>query len=150
MRLEGPVVAQLQLVFLAGFRWLGGEMPAGELDALFPELEPGADPYRRSCCTTRPGRFRPITTAIARLLDGASDTLDVVNPYVTDRGMIRRIERAARRGVPVRLFVPENANNWACAAAQQFHHDSCSTQACGSSSTRRCCTRRRSCATAKR
>ena len=36
--------------------------------------------------------------------------------------MIRRIEDAARRGVRVRLFVPGNANNWACAAAQQFHH----------------------------
>ena len=36
--------------------------------------------------------------------------------------MIRRLERAARRGVRVRLFVPANANNWACAAAQQFHH----------------------------
>ena len=36
--------------------------------------------------------------------------------------MIRRIEQAARRGVRVRLFVPANANNWACAAAQQFHH----------------------------
>jgi hypothetical protein len=36
--------------------------------------------------------------------------------------MIRRIEQAARRGVRVRLFVPENANNWACAGAQQFHH----------------------------
>ena len=27
-----------------------------------------------------------------------------------------------RRGVRVRLFVPADANNWACAAAQQFHH----------------------------
>jgi cardiolipin synthase len=36
--------------------------------------------------------------------------------------MIRRIEAAARRGVEVRLFVPANANNWACAAAQQHHH----------------------------
>jgi cardiolipin synthase A/B len=36
--------------------------------------------------------------------------------------MINRIAAAARRGVRVRLFVPENANNWACAAAQQFHH----------------------------
>jgi phosphatidylserine/phosphatidylglycerophosphate/cardiolipin synthase-like enzyme len=26
--------------------------------------------------------------------------------------------------VRVRLFVPANANNWACAAAQQFHHGS--------------------------
>ena len=36
--------------------------------------------------------------------------------------MIRRIERAARRGVRVRLFVPASANNWACAGAQHFHH----------------------------
>jgi phosphatidylserine/phosphatidylglycerophosphate/cardiolipin synthase-like enzyme len=56
------------------------------------------------------------------MLESAAETLDVVNPYVTDRGMIRRIEQAARRGVRVRLFVPANANNWACAAAQQHHH----------------------------
>src|SRR5213078_881951 len=69
-----------------------------------------------------PGSYRPITTAIAQLFDDAVETLDVVNPYVTDRGMIRRIEKAARRGVRVRLFTPANGNNWACAAAQQFHH----------------------------
>ena len=48
--------------------------------------------------------------------------LDVINPYVTDRGMIGRIERAARRGVRVRMFVPASPNNWACGAAEQFHH----------------------------
>ena len=54
---------------------------------------------RRVVLHNAPGRYRPITDAIAQLLDGAAETLDVVNPYVTDRGMIRRIERgrAARR-----------------------------------------------------
>jgi cardiolipin synthase len=69
-----------------------------------------------------PGRLRPITTAIAELIDGAQETLDVINPYVTDRGMIGRIERAARRGARVRMFVPASPNNWACGAAEQFHH----------------------------
>ncbi len=69
-----------------------------------------------------PGRYRPITDAIAALIDGAQETLDVVNPYVTDRRMIGRIVRAAERGVRVRLFVPANPNNWACGAAEQFHH----------------------------
>jgi cardiolipin synthase len=69
-----------------------------------------------------PGKYRPITEAIASILERARETLDVINPYVTDRGMIRRIERAAHRGVRVRLFVPANANNWACGAAQRFHH----------------------------
>jgi cardiolipin synthase len=122
LRVAGPVVQQLQLVFLASFRWLGGEIPAAELDELLPEVDPGPDPLPAIVLHNAPGRYRPITQEIARLLESATSTLDVVNPYVTDRGMIRRIEDAARRGVRVRLFVPANANNWACAAAQQFHH----------------------------
>jgi len=121
LRVTGPVVEQLQLVFLGGFRWLGGEVPVSTLDELL-----SADGTHAQIPATvlhnAPGRFRPITAAIGRILDGAAETLDVVNPYVTDRGMIRRIEHAARRGVRVRLFVPANANNWACAAAQQHHH----------------------------
>jgi cardiolipin synthase A/B len=122
LRGSGPVVAQLQLVFLASFRWLGGAVPREELDGLFPPAEAGEDAIPAVVLHNAPGTYRPITDQIARMLEGARETLDVVNPYVTDRGMIRRIERAARRGVRVRLFVPANANNWACAAAQQFHH----------------------------
>lgn len=120
VRVEGPVVAQLQLVFVASTRWLGGSIPVGDVDALFPSLDPGD--IRAVILHNAPGRYRPITDAIAEMLDGAQEALDVVNPYVTDRGMIRKIEQAARRGVRTRLFVPANANNWACAAAQQFHH----------------------------
>ena len=122
LRVTGPVVAQLQLVFLAGFRWLGGTLATVELDALFPEPEESSERVPAVVLHNAPGRYRPITDAIAAMLEGAQETLDVVNPYVTDRGMIRRIEQAARRGVRVRLFVPGNPNNWACAAAQQFHH----------------------------
>ena len=121
LRVTGPVVEQLQLVFLGGFRWLGGEVPVSTLDELLPAEGMDAQ-IPATVLHNAPGRFRPITAAIGRILDGAAETLDVVNPYVTDRGMIRRIERAARRGVGVRLFVPANANNWACAAAQQHHH----------------------------
>jgi cardiolipin synthase len=117
VRVTGPVVSQFQLVFVASLRWLGGEL---DVDGLFPEQQPGEIPA--VVLHNAPGRYRPITDAIASLLDGARETLDVVNPYVTDRRMIRRIEDAARRGVRVRLFVPANANNWACAAAQQHHH----------------------------
>jgi cardiolipin synthase len=122
LRVTGPVVEQLQLVFLGGFRWLGGEVPVSTLDALLPSAGGMDAQIPATVLHNAPGRFRPITGAIGRILDGAAETLDVVNPYVTDRGMIRRIEQAARRGVRVRLFVPANANNWACAAAQQHHH----------------------------
>jgi cardiolipin synthase len=124
LRVTGPVVAQLQLVFVASFRWLGGEIPGADLESLFPELDAGPDAVPAVVLHNAPGRYRPITDAIARILEDAEETLDVVNPYVTDRRMIRRIGEAARRGVQVRLFVPANANNWACAAAQRFHHAS--------------------------
>jgi len=121
LRLTGPVVSQLQLVFVATFRWLDGSIPDDALDLLFPEHEePGSIPAR--VLHNAPGKYRPITTAIAELLETSRESLDVVNPYVTDRGMIRRIRDAARRGVRVRLFVPKDANNWACAAAQRHHH----------------------------
>jgi cardiolipin synthase len=123
VRLTGPVVSQLQLVFLATFRWLGGAIGPGELDALFPTAEDATGSVPATVLHNAPGRYRPITTAIAEALDGARETLDVVNPYVTDRGMIGRIEGAARRGVEVRLFVPAKANNWGCAAAQRHHHE---------------------------
>ena len=122
LRVAGPVTSQLQLVFVATFRWLDGVILREELDALFPEQEIGASAVPATVLHNAPGRYRPITNAIADLLDGARETLDVVNPYVTDARMIRRIADAARRGVRVRLFVPATANNWACAAAQHHHH----------------------------
>ncbi len=120
-RLTGPVVNQLALVFIASFRWLGGTIPESELAALLPRLEAGPDPVPAIVLHNAPG-YRPITAAVAEMLDGAGKTLDIANPYVTDRRMIGRIAGAARRGVSVRLFVPARANNWACAAAQQAHH----------------------------
>jgi cardiolipin synthase len=122
VRVTGPVVRQLQLVFVGGFRWLGGRVQVDELETLFPEMDDEGDAIPAVVLHNAPGRYRPISEAIGRVLESARETLDVVNPYVTDRGMIRRIEQAARRGVRVRLFVPANANNWACAAAQQYHH----------------------------
>ena len=122
VRVEGPVVAQLQLVFVVSLRWLGGEIPPSSVPELFPMLDEGPSPVAAVVLHNAPGRFRPITHAIAALIDRAQDTLDVVNPYVTDRGMIGRIVAAARRGARVRLFVPAAPNNWACGAAEQFHH----------------------------
>jgi len=122
LRLEGSIASQLQLVFLATVRWLGAAVPAGELDTLFPEHAATVEDVPAVVLHNAPGKYRPLTDAIAAAMDGAARTLDVVNPYVTDRGMVTRMKEAARRGVGVRLFVPADANNWACAAAQHFHH----------------------------
>jgi cardiolipin synthase len=122
VRVTGPVVAQLQLVFLASVRWLGGEIRPGALDDLFPAHTPSGETLRARVLHNAPGRFRPITTELARMLEQASETVDVVNPYVTDRGTIRRLALAAERGVRVRLFVPAKTNRVSCGLALQHHH----------------------------
>ena len=135
LRLTGPVVAQLQLVFLATFRWLGGAVVPEQLDALFPALEPGAIPA--TVLHNAPGRFRPISTAIAELFDGARDTLDVVNPYVADKAMIRRIAAAARRGCSRPAVCAGEAPTTAPAPPRSASTTaSCWTRACASSATR--------------
>ena len=48
-----PVVAQLQLVFLASFRWLGGVF-ASPRSTPCSRLDEGRDPFRRSSSTTPP------------------------------------------------------------------------------------------------
>jgi cardiolipin synthase len=122
VRLEGRVVRQLQLVFVASFRRLGGTVPSDDRAAIFPGGDDASGAVPAVVLHNAPGRFRPITDAIAAAFHGAQTTLDVINPYVTDRGMIRRIELASERGARVRLFVPRTPNNWACGLAERHHH----------------------------
>jgi len=72
LRVEGPVVAQLQLVFLASLHWLGGSVDPAELDGLCPALDAGADSIPARVLHNAPGKYRPITDAVACVLDGAT------------------------------------------------------------------------------
>jgi cardiolipin synthase len=122
VRFEGEAVSQLQLVFVASFRYQTGRFRDGA-GALFPSPGPRPDHAVEAVVAhNAPGPYRPITTAIRELIEGATETLDVVNPYVTDRRTIGRLVAAARRGVRVRLVVPAEPNNWACGAAEKHHH----------------------------
>ena len=54
LRAAGPVVAQLQLVFLASFRWLGGAVPPARSTRSSRRSTRGRTPFRPSSFTTRP------------------------------------------------------------------------------------------------
>ena len=120
VRMTGAVVSQLQLVFLASFRYLGGP-PVGDLDVLFPGVEEPAGAAPATVLHNAPG-FRPISVAIDEIIDSSRARLDIVNPYVADPPAVRRMVQAAGRGVKVRLLVPAKANNPVLALAQRHHH----------------------------
>jgi cardiolipin synthase len=119
IRLEGPIVAQLQAIFLLSWQFQGGPLPAapGELDRFFPETPDGAG-LGLEILLNNPGeKHLPIATAFRAAVAGAERRLYVVNPYLADRGILRGLVDAARRGVDVRVIVPADPRSLPASAA---------------------------------
>lgn len=120
VRVTGDVVRQAQAAFLTSFHGHGGPLPP-ELSSLFPEpADPGLAPI--ALAQVIPGGHVAASQAIAEQIDSARQRLDVMNPYVTDRGMIDRIVAAARRGVQVRLVISQTSNNGQATAALKHRY----------------------------
>src|SRR4029079_8641083 len=103
----GDIVRQLQAVYLMSFRALGGPLPSapGALAPYFPApADPGTIPT--TLLQNVPGGFLAGTQATRAAIEGARTRLDIMNPYLSDDGMIDRIVAAGQRGVAVRLLVP--------------------------------------------
>jgi cardiolipin synthase len=119
LRLEGPIVAQLQAVFLLSWLFQGGPLPSspGELDRFFPPIEDG-DGTRMEILLNNPGEGHlPIRAAFLDAVNGATRRLYVISPYLADHGVIRGLIDAARRGVDVRVIVPANPHSLPARAA---------------------------------
>jgi len=118
VRLEGPVVAQLQAVFLLSWQFQGGPLdPAADLDRSFPPLADGAG-TRVRILHNNPGEGHlPIRTAFQAAIDGATDRLYVISPYLSDHGILRGLAAAARRGVNVRAIVPADPHSLPASAS---------------------------------
>ena len=120
VRVTGDVVRQMQTAFLTSFRGYGGPLPAA-LDAYFPEpADPGTTPV--ALTQVIPGGFVAASQAIREQIDGARERLDIMNPYLTDPGIVERILAAARRGARVRVVVSQRSNNAAATAALRHHY----------------------------
>ena len=110
-RISGPVVAQLQLVFLASWRKDGGAVPDDLARYFPPDVQTVADDAPMRVPTTIlwnvPGTgHHPISDAIERSLEEAHERIDIVNPYISNRAILERLLAAAQRGVAVRLIAP--------------------------------------------
>ena len=119
-RLTGDVVRQAQAAFLTSFHAHGGRLPA-DLSACFPEpADRGATPV--ALAQVVPGGFAAASQALRAQIGSARQRLDVMNPYVTDHGIIEQILAAARRGANVRLVVSETSNSSQAHAALKHRY----------------------------
>lgn len=123
VRVQGDVIRQLQAVFLTGFVAYGGPLPGeeGALAAYFPEADDPGD-IRTTVLLNVPGGHLPGTQATRALLDNADERIDILNPYLSDPGIIDQIVEAAERGVHVRAVVPEESNSPPAQAALEHRY----------------------------
>lgn len=119
VQITGDVVLQTQAVFLSAFASHGASLPS-DLSRYFPEQpDPGTIPI--AVLQVIPGGFSSGPQAVREMIDNAEERLDVMNPYLTDVDMIKRMINAAERGVQVRIVVSQKSNN-AIATASAKHH----------------------------
>ncbi|HSM27318.1 MAG TPA: cardiolipin synthase [Thioalkalivibrio sp.] len=124
LRLHGPVVRQMQVVFLKD--WLIYRPEDAALIRLLDQREPPREGgFTAQVIVTGPDQSRmSLVDTIAALLYGAKHQAIVTTPYfVPDRPTLSALCAVARRGVEVTLILPARNDNWVVGAAAESHYD---------------------------
>lgn len=104
-RVEGPVVAELQRVFLEDWYFVSREL-VGD-GRLFPNLEPAGTALARAISDGPDKEFRKLHWIIMGALACARRKVQIMTPYfIPDRPLISAIVTTALRGVEVTLVLP--------------------------------------------
>jgi cardiolipin synthase len=121
VRVEGPIVAQLQRLFMR--HWSKHSSIALRGTHYFPPLGPvGSQRVALAACDA--GRRRnPFYRALLSALDASQQRVYLTTAYlVPTRRLMRSLVRAARRGVDVHLLLPGVSDFWAPLQAGRSHY----------------------------
>ncbi len=118
-RLQGPVVAHLQEVFVTDWAFTTGEGLSGE--AWFPDPERSGSVWARGIAHGPDEDFETLSKVIFAGLSVARDRVRIVTPYfLPDQRLNEGLAVAALRGIDVEVYIPSDNNmpivNWAAAA----------------------------------
>ena len=122
LRLRGPSVQAVQLVFLEDWNWATGSPPPD----LCWEGAPEEADQRAVILPTGPAdRADSWQLVVAEAANTAEKCLWVASPYfVPDAGVLTALQAAALRGVDVRILIPEKADHFTVwLAAFSFYGD---------------------------
>jgi cardiolipin synthase len=105
IRVEGPVVAQLQHVFFEDWVHTTGEVLHGA--AQFPTIEPAGDVLAQAISSSRTDQSSMAKLQFYMAIQAARHRIWIENAYfVPDRQIRKGLVDAAQRGVDVRVIVP--------------------------------------------
>ncbi|MGE5236630.1 MAG: phospholipase D-like domain-containing protein [Acidobacteriota bacterium] len=105
IRAEGPVVRQLQRIFMEDWVHTTGEVLNG--DAQFPAIAPAGDVLAQAVSSSRTDQSSISKLMFYMAIQAARERIWIENAYFVPDAQIRRaLIRAAQRGVDVRIVVP--------------------------------------------
>ncbi|MRR38807.1 cardiolipin synthase, partial [bacterium] len=106
---EGPVVGELQQIFLEDWHFVSGEL----LDSRrhFPPIAPAGNAISRAIGDGPDKEFRKLFLILMGALSCATRQVQIVTPYfIPDRALVAALVTTALRGVEVTLVLPEKNN----------------------------------------
>ena len=105
VRVEGPVAAQLQHIFLEDWLHTTGEVVHG--DAHFPDIPPCGDMMAQAIGSSRTDQASMSKLMLYMAIQAARQRIWIANAYFVPDAQIRKaLIQAAKRGVDVRAVVP--------------------------------------------
>jgi cardiolipin synthase len=105
IRVEGPVVAELQHIFLEDWLHTTGEVLNG--DRQFPQITAGGDKLAQAISSSRTDQSSIAKLVFYMAIQAARARIWIENAYfVPDRQIREGLVRAAARGVDVKVIVP--------------------------------------------
>lgn len=108
-RVQGPVVADLQRIFLDDWQFVSGELPADP--RFFPPLCSCGNAVVRAIGDGPDREFRKLEWIVMGALSTARQRVRIMTPYfIPDRPMIIALTTAALRGVEITLVLPGHSN----------------------------------------
>jgi cardiolipin synthase len=111
LQLEGPVVAELQKLFLAA--WAAQKGPAPTASKLFPPPERAGRQVVRAIGSSPDEPFSLIYATLLSAIGSAETSVQITNAYFApDPQLLAALEAAAARGVEVRLILPSQTDSW--------------------------------------
>jgi cardiolipin synthase len=123
LRVEGPVVRQIEAVFLQDWMSYTGQDLGDQLPMVPPAAEPGA--IAQVLASGPDLRQDQLPDSITTLIFAARESLTITTPYyVPDEAIDAAICAAARRGVRVTIVLPErNDSRIVAATSEGYFYD---------------------------
>lgn len=122
LQLQGPVVAELQKLFIAA--WTAQKGPPLASKDFFPPLARAGNEVVRAIGSSPEEPFSLIYATLLSAIGSAETSIHLTNAYfVPDPQLLAALEAAAARGVDVKLILPSQTDSWLVFHAGRDHYD---------------------------